>query len=272
MMMLGFFGHSNSGKTTLLGKLVAKYTKRGLTVAVIKHTAHRGFELDSEGTDSWRHGKAGAAAVGLLADGRAAMLIHRLPAGKNGGMDGRGEGRKGADGITGDAALLVRLVREAMAPDMLFLEGFKHAGLEKVAVGDIGELPGTVLRVDPDKPADRRALARFVERRLRIKRIADRLPGLDCGKCGLDCARFSGAVADGKRRLSQCVNISEVKLSVRVDGEELRLGRFPKEMVASALLGLMAPLKLPAARALHERTVNTGPKRTGRRLEITLER
>jgi molybdopterin-guanine dinucleotide biosynthesis protein MobB len=264
MLMLGFYGHSNSGKTTLIEGLVAKYRKRGLTVAVVKHTAHRGFELDTEGTDSWRHGKAGAAAVGILADGRAAILIHRIPRRK------KPDQYAGA-AVPDDAGLLIRLVREAVRPDILFLEGFKHAGLEKVAVGDIESLPGTVLHVEPAKAASRRALERSIDRRLRVQLVADRLPGIDCGKCGLGCARFAGAVADGKRRLSQCVNLSDVKLSIQVDGEELRLGRFPKEMVASALLGLVAPLKLPGTGPLHGRTVKRGVEHI-RRLEITLER
>lgn len=237
-MILGFFGHSDSGKTTLIEGLVARYKKRGLKVGVLKHTAHRGFRLDSEGTDSWRHGRAGAAAVGLLENGRAALLLHRLPADEP-------EGGKGGGGIPADAALLVKLLNVAVQPDILFLEGFKHAALDKVAVGTIRELPGTVLRVDPKRAADRRALERLVEKRLRTSRVAGRLPGIDCGKCGLDCDRFAVAVAAGKRRLSQCANLSDIKVSVRVDGEEVPLGRFPKEMVASALLGLVAPLKLP---------------------------
>jgi molybdopterin-guanine dinucleotide biosynthesis protein B len=260
MMILGFYGHSNSGKTTLIERLVAKHKKRGLSVAVIKHTAHRGFKLDTEGTDSWRHAKAGAAAVGLLADGRAAVLVHRIVKGEG----ARGTGRPG---IPDDAARLIRLVREAVRPDILFLEGFKHAALDKVAVGDIEKLPGTVLRVDPKKAKDRRLLERFVEARLRTFRIAERLPGIDCGKCGLDCARFAGAVAAGKRRLSECVNLSDVRLRIRVDGEEVRLGRFPKEIVSSALLGLVAPLKLPGVKS-----PPTARNRRRGRLEITLER
>ncbi|MBM4248186.1 MAG: molybdopterin-guanine dinucleotide biosynthesis protein B [Euryarchaeota archaeon] len=260
MMLLGFFGHSNSGKTTLIDRLVGRYRRRGLSVAVLKHTAHRGFELDSEGTDSWRHGKAGAAAVGLLAEGRAALLLHRLPRQRR--------PRPGATGaVPDDAASLVRLVGEAVSPDILFLEGFKHAALEKVAVGDIGSLPGTVLRVDPASRRSVAAMERFIDRRLLVQRVADRLPGIDCGRCGLDCARFAAAVADRRRRPEQCVNLSDIRLSVRVDGEELRLGRFPREVVASALLGLVSPLKLPRAAGGRARA-----SRRIRRVEIRLER
>lgn len=259
MLVLGFYGHSNSGKTTLIEGLVKRYSRRGLSVAVLKHAAHRGFELDSEGTDSWRHGKAGASAVGLLAGGRAAILIHRIPRRKD-------RDRYAGAAIPDDTGLLVRLVREAVAPNILFLEGFKQAGFMKVAVGDIGELPGTVRRVDPKRAASVKALGKSIDRRLRVQRVADRLPGIDCGKCGLDCARFAGAVADGKRSLAQCVNRSDLRLRVSLDGEEVRLGRFPKDMIAGALLGLVAPLKLPASSG-----AAPARKKRRRRLEIALD-
>ncbi|TAN62741.1 molybdopterin-guanine dinucleotide biosynthesis protein B [bacterium] len=57
-------GLSGSGKTTLLEKVVTELTKRGYTVATLKHDAH-GFDIDREGKDSWRHAKAGAVSVAL---------------------------------------------------------------------------------------------------------------------------------------------------------------------------------------------------------------
>jgi len=49
---------SNSGKTTLIEKVVRLLKARGLRVAVIKH-ASSGFELDLPGKDSWRFQQAG---------------------------------------------------------------------------------------------------------------------------------------------------------------------------------------------------------------------
>lgn len=52
-------GIKNSGKTTLIEKLVKALTSRGYQVGVIKHDGHE-FVADHEGTDSFRHKKAGA--------------------------------------------------------------------------------------------------------------------------------------------------------------------------------------------------------------------
>lgn len=52
-------GVKNSGKTTLIEKLVPVLTGRGLRVAVIKHDGHD-FTADVPGTDSYRYQAAGA--------------------------------------------------------------------------------------------------------------------------------------------------------------------------------------------------------------------
>lgn len=60
--IISIVGKSNSGKTTLMVKLVHELKFRGYRVATIKHS-HHSFEMDKEGKDSWLHMKAGADAV-----------------------------------------------------------------------------------------------------------------------------------------------------------------------------------------------------------------
>ncbi len=57
--ILSFIGPSGSGKTTIFEKIVAELTKRGLKIAVVKHTHHI-IELDKKGKDSQRYLAAGA--------------------------------------------------------------------------------------------------------------------------------------------------------------------------------------------------------------------
>jgi molybdopterin-guanine dinucleotide biosynthesis protein B len=60
-------GPSNSGKTTLIEKLIPEIALRGYRVGTVKH--HHGPDplvFDGEGKDSERHRKAGAAAVSLV--------------------------------------------------------------------------------------------------------------------------------------------------------------------------------------------------------------
>lgn len=57
--VISIVGRSDTGKTTLIEKLLPELAKRGYRAATIKHDVH-GFEIDKEGKDSFRHKRAGA--------------------------------------------------------------------------------------------------------------------------------------------------------------------------------------------------------------------
>ena len=57
-------GVKNSGKTTLLTKIIPILKERGLRVAVIKHDGHD-FDFDKPGTDSYRIRESGAQSIGI---------------------------------------------------------------------------------------------------------------------------------------------------------------------------------------------------------------
>ena len=57
--ILAVSGVKNSGKTTLITKILPFLKAKGLNVAVIKHDGHD-FEADVPETDSWNFAKAGA--------------------------------------------------------------------------------------------------------------------------------------------------------------------------------------------------------------------
>ena len=71
--IISVVGNSNSGKTTLIEKLIPELKKRGYRIGVIKH-AHHGFTIDKEGKDSWRHKVAGADAVMVSSPGKIALV------------------------------------------------------------------------------------------------------------------------------------------------------------------------------------------------------
>jgi molybdopterin-guanine dinucleotide biosynthesis protein B len=71
--ILSIVGKSDSGKTTLIEKIVPELMQRGYRVATVKHDVH-GFEIDREGKDSWRHRKAGADAVIISSPKQMALI------------------------------------------------------------------------------------------------------------------------------------------------------------------------------------------------------
>ena len=71
--IISIVGKSDSGKTTLIEKLVPELTRRGYRIATVKHDVH-GFEVDREGKDSWRHKQAGAHTVVISSPEKVALI------------------------------------------------------------------------------------------------------------------------------------------------------------------------------------------------------
>ena len=108
----GIVGYKNAGKTTLVCRLVAEFTARGLRVSTVKH-AHSLFDIDREGTDSHAHRCAGAREVALVGARRWALM-----------RELRGEAEPSLDAIADRMG----------AADLLLVEGFKRDRHPKIEV------------------------------------------------------------------------------------------------------------------------------------------
>ncbi len=71
--IVSIVGKSDSGKTTLIVKIVPELIRRGYRVMTVKHDRH-GFEIDREGKDSWRHKQAGAQEVVISSPRKVALV------------------------------------------------------------------------------------------------------------------------------------------------------------------------------------------------------
>lgn len=110
--LFGVVGWKNSGKTTLIAKLIANFAARGLEVAAIKH-AHHGFDVDHEGRDSFHYRAAGARTVVVSSAKRFAIMTE---------LKERPE------------PVLADLVRHIERADIILVEGFKGEGHPKLEV------------------------------------------------------------------------------------------------------------------------------------------
>jgi molybdopterin-guanine dinucleotide biosynthesis adapter protein len=135
--VVSFVGKSNSGKTTFIELVIPELVRAGYKIATVKHAGH-GFDLDTEGKDSWRHKQAGASSVVVLSKGSLAMFA-----------DVSGE-MKVED-------VRARFLDESY--DLIIAEGWKHEGYPKIVivreqVGEIPISPEGLLAVVSDKPVE----------------------------------------------------------------------------------------------------------------------
>lgn len=112
MKVFGIAGHSGMGKTTILEKLVPEFSRRNLSVSLIKHS-HKNIDIDRPEKDSYRLRESGCKEVLLLGNDRWA-LMHEL----------RGDPEP-------DLQYLLSRMQQC---DLVLIEGFKQGGFPKLEV------------------------------------------------------------------------------------------------------------------------------------------
>ncbi len=112
-LIISMVGFSNSGKTTLLEKMIPLLKAEGYSVGIVKHTEHN-FPLEQPGKDSYKFGQAGAEGVALVGSGQIGFL---------GKLDET------------EPLILDRIEQSFFfGRDIILTEGFKKGGKPKIAV------------------------------------------------------------------------------------------------------------------------------------------
>lgn len=135
--IVGIAGWKNSGKTTLVTRLVAELATRGYRVSTVK-SSHHVITSEVEGSDSDRHRKAGAREVALISPAGWALI-----------------GNVAKFTVNPPPAPPLEDIVARLAPtDIVLVEGVKHAPIPKIEVRRKAQGPGP-----PLAPSDPRVFA-----------------------------------------------------------------------------------------------------------------
>lgn len=249
--VIAVIGHANLGKTTVIENLVRDLRGRGYRVATAKHIQKKGFSIDTEGKDTWRHATAGANPVISISDTETAIII-----------------KNGEDNFS-----LEQIFRFLPEIDIVLLEGFSHVVLNDERVGKIvcvknrqeyedyreklrGEavafcsrqtLKPPILNIKDDFQVLAGRTLKFVQKEREVSKILNRLPMLDCRKCGYaSCEQFAVAVYEGKAKLSGCLLLklkAELKTKLIINDAEVPIQPFVSKIIRNAVLGMVSSLK-----------------------------
>ena len=77
MKTIAVIGWKNSGKTTLVSRLVAHLRKKKFKVGVVKH-AHHTFDIDHPNTDSYKIRQAGSYKTTIVSEKRLAHIEEKI--------------------------------------------------------------------------------------------------------------------------------------------------------------------------------------------------
>ena len=112
MKIIGVVGWKDTGKTTLIEKLIKEFNLRNLTVSTIKHSHHR-ISVDKEGTDTFRHFNAGARETILASKKKWIKFSREL-------------GEYGSS--------LNSIIKQIIPVDLVIIEGFKTEDHKKIEI------------------------------------------------------------------------------------------------------------------------------------------
>ena len=244
-------GHKASGKTTVIEKIVRELANNGLKVATAKHITVKGFSIDTEGKNTWRHSAAGANPVVSVSDVETAILI-----------------KNGTPSFSLD--LLFEIIREV---DVVFLEGFSSLVLRDEHVAKIfcvdnlqeynyylDHVKGKVLAICSHQPFNEHILKipedssvyvneaiKYVEKQIKFKKILSGLPGLDCAKCRYTtCEELADAILAEEGSFMDCLPLKikqKLKTKITVNTVDVPIQPFVSEFVRKSLLGMISSLK-----------------------------
>ncbi len=216
MKIVGVIGTKNTGKTTLVTKIVQELTNRDYKVATIKHTHH---DFDLEGKDTWKHREAGAELV--VGSGLNTFFLVK-------------------DQIELDR--IIYIIEKITGPDYIVIEGLKHSNYSKISTTSKLKDDFTICNVNVFEMGkkDIRTIVDMIE-----KRSYGTIPYSDCGECGFEnCLEMAGAIVKGEASEEECKmrKFKEVELFIRE--ERIPLSPFVQDILKSTVMGMVKTLKI----------------------------
>jgi len=125
--ILGFYGESNTGKTTLIVEIIDRLSKEGFNVASVK-ISDKEITIDSEGKDTWKHSKAGSQLVVFSSESETDFLVKQK--------------------MQNDEIL--DFIIHMGNYDIIIVEGARDENIPKIRLGDLKERKNTIMKYDND--------------------------------------------------------------------------------------------------------------------------
>lgn len=125
--IIGFYGESNTGKTTLIVKIINRLSKDGFNVASVK-ISNKKISIDSEGKDTWKHAEAGSKLVVFSSENETDFLLKRKISNNE----------------------IVDNIKRLGNYDIILVEGANDENIPKIRLGEIKERKNTIFTYDDD--------------------------------------------------------------------------------------------------------------------------
>ncbi len=213
MKIVAVVGAKNTGKTTLVIRIVRELAERGFAVGTVKHSHHR---FDMSDRDTGKHKKAGAEIVAGIGEETFFTIKENMK----------------LDDVLGMMNFIKNL-------DFIILEGFKTSKYAKISTSDFKD-DFTIANVNVFEMDDC-TLKTLVD--LLDERSYGMIKYLNCKKCGFDsCDDFVDGKIKGNTNAILCKSESDEVL-LKIDNHMIPLNPFVRNFVKETIQGMVKSLK-----------------------------
>ena len=213
MRIIAVVGTKNTGKTTLVTRIVKELVERGFKVGTVKHTHH---QFDHPERDTGKHKTAGAEIVAGIGSETFLTL--------NNTMD------------LENVLVMMKFMKDL---DFVVIEGLKESRYAKISTSEFND-EFTIANVNVFEMDDSKLIS-IVD--LILERSFGMINDLNCKKCGYDCCdEFIHAKIAGKPDAIQCKAESD-QVILKINNHMIPLNPFVRTFINETVFGMVKSLK-----------------------------
>jgi len=213
MRIIAVVGTKNTGKTTLVTRIVKELVERGFKVGTVKHTHH---QFDHPERDTGKHKTAGAEIVAGIGNETFLTL--------NNTMD------------LENVLVMMKFIKDL---DFVVIEGLKESRYAKISTSEFND-EFTIANVNVFEMDDSKLIS-IVD--LILERSFGMINDLNCKKCGYDCCdEFIHAKIAGKPDAIQCKAESD-QVILKINNHMIPLNPFVRTFINETVFGMVKSLK-----------------------------
>lgn len=234
MKVLSVIGTSKTGKTTIIENIIKELRRRRYTVGSVKDIHFEKFAIDTEGTNTDRHKKAGSQLVTARGMYETDVLFpERISMDKLLRFYDH-------DFVILEGVIDINAPRIVAAIDREGIEA-KHDELTFCISGIISNTETEYKGLPVINSVDN--IEKLVD--LIEEKVYDRLPDFPpecCDACGFNCRELGSRILKGEAKKEDC-KILDTEVELLVDGNKIQIVPFVEDILANAVLGVVKELE-----------------------------
>lgn len=238
MKVFSVIGISKSGKTTTIENIIKELKKRGYSVGSVKEIHYENFTMDQEGTNTYRHRKAGSDLVTVRSYYETDILFPKNLS-INEILKFYNQDYVVMEGVRDyncPVILCANMVEdiEENRDKECFKRIFLISGVMSNETNEYDGIP-VINSINNTKK-----LVDFIEQK--VYRSLPDFPPECCSECGYSCRDLGMRILKGLAKVDDCV-LSKAKVSLSVDEREIEMVPFVQSILKDCIKAIVRNLK-----------------------------